>query len=480
MQAAPSEARENTRALVEAHIAEHDHHSLYLLAVPASVAPNVSLAADLVLEKQLERRCVGVFTMCDEVPKRKLDLLKKRLEAGAGKDSGVVRLTPHGWVATMLAPIESSEHNLKVLRLQAEAEDDWFKKNMADNFAEGNATTSALVDRLALIFHGYLQRDWGPRTLQVIDRQLESCKIQHASLGLPALRGQPDEARTRAIEESLKVLELNKGAMLQQCCHVVLGTLKTEIATAVEPVLRGILPEDFVGLWSGCRGEVEEACRMAKLRWVKFYADEAREALFRRPAVPFNHGQALEAAFRGWFVLARFPQFVDACITEFRSVLQQTADRALAVALKNVENFFEGPSPYVQSITHLHASPARMTVYAQADKLAEACVFAFLSVRSVAQAELEERLEKVAQSIEDWDENCAEERETILRRESELEQARETVRSMLGISALDLSTCPECDEPCSSSAGHFCSRRRIDAFPHDVTQEGGRFLKTMF
>ena len=344
--------------------------------------------------------------------------------------------------------------------------------------ATSNATTTALVDRLARIFHGYLQRDWGPRTLHLIDIQLESCRIQYASLGLPALRGQPNEAKSRAIEESIQVLELNKGAIIQQCCHVVLGSLKTDLSSAVRPVLRDIAPEDFIDLWASQRKEAEEACRVAAVRWGKFYADETREALFRRPAVPFNHVEALEAALRGWFVLARFPKFVDACVTEFRSILQQAADKALAVALRNVENFFEGPSPYVESITDLHASPARMTVFAQADKLAEGCVLAFLSVRSVAQVELEESLEEVAQSIEDWDENCAEERETIVRREKELKQARETVRSMLGIDALSNydSRCPACDEPYFSAADHFCSRRRTDACP----QEDQRFVKTMF
>jgi len=481
--AAPSEARENTKALIEAHIAEHDHHSLYLLAVPASVAPNVSLAADLVLEKNLERRTVGVFTMCDELPRRKIDIFKKRLDAKAGEETGAVRLDPHGWVATMMAPIECDDGPLRVLRRQAEAEEEWFKANMPDQLAEGTAASGSLIARTLGIFHGYLQRDWGPRTLRLIDRQLESVRIAHASLGLPALRGQPADARCQAIAESLKVLELNRSVMMHECCHVVLQSLKQDVLSAVEPELHSIVPEAFVDLWAHQRKEVEMACHLAAKRWVKFNADAAREALERRPAVPFDREQALEGAVVGLFVLTRFPKWIDAVNQEYTALLQTTADKALAIALQNTDNFFSGSSPYVSLTTDLYASPARMTVIAQANKLAEGCVLAFLSTRSVAQAELEERLEDVAQRIDDscWDEVCAEEREAIVRRERDLKEARETVRSLLSIEACRESTCLVCGEPFSSSAGHFCSRRTDDLWGEDdFLQDEGRHLKTMF
>ena len=485
--AAPSEARENTKALIEAHIAEHDHHSLYLLVVPASVAPNVSLAADLVLEKNLERRTVGVFTMCDELPRRKIDTFKKRLDPKAGEETGAVTLAPHGWIATMLAPIESEdgppESPLSVLRRQAAAEENWFKENMPDQLAEGTAASGSLITRTIGLFHGYLQRDWGPRTLQLIDRQLESVRIAHASLGLPALRGQPADARCQAITESLKVLELNRGAIMHECCHVVLHSLKQDVLSAVEPELHSIVPEAFVDLWANQRQEVEEACKMAAQRWVKFNADAAREALERRPAVPFDREQALEGAVVGLFVLTRFPKWIHAVNQEYTALLQKTAEKALAVALQTTDNFFSGSSPYVSLTTDLSVSPARMTVMAHANRLAEGCVFAFLSTRSVAQAELEQRLEDVAQRIDEsfWDEVCAEEREDIVTRERKLKEARETIRSLLSIEACRESTCSVCGEPFSSAAGHFCSRR-TQAFSSedDFSHEGGHYLKTMF
>ena len=199
--------------------------------------------------------------------------------------------------------------------------------------------------------------------------------------------------------------------------------------------------------------------------------------------MPFDREQALEGAVVGLFVLTRFPKWIDAVNQEYAALLQTTADKALAIALQNTDNFFSGSSPYVSLTTDLYASPARMTVIAQANKLAEGCVLAFLSTRSVAQAELEERLEDVAQRIDDscWDEVCAEEREAIVRRERDLKEARETVRSLLSIEACRESTCLVCGEPFSSSAGHFCSRRTDDLWGEDdFLQDEGRHLKTMF
>jgi hypothetical protein len=50
---APPDMRDSTRAILEAHIKEAGNHSLFLLAVDASEAPNVS---------KVDRR---TFSMCD-------------------------------------------------------------------------------------------------------------------------------------------------------------------------------------------------------------------------------------------------------------------------------------------------------------------------------------------------------------------------------------------------------------------------------
>eukprot|EP00961_Rhodomonas_salina_P038677 519670-Rhodomonas_salina.2 len=96
---------EATKQLVEEHIEKNYSHSIYLLTCPASSGPNTSLAASMVLKKQLESRTVGVFTMCNEAAPRQLKLMVERLATDATEESGAVQLAPHGWVATMNAHI---------------------------------------------------------------------------------------------------------------------------------------------------------------------------------------------------------------------------------------------------------------------------------------------------------------------------------------------------------------------------------------
>jgi len=500
--AAPAEMRAKTKALLENHIALHDSHSIYLLTVPGSVSPNVSLGAELVLEQRLVSRCVGVFTMVDDVPKRKLALLSNRMQSDPDLDSGAVQLMPHGWVATMNVPIDTpSDNGLARLRLQAEAEEAWFQENMPEAVQEGRAACGALVSRLALLFHSYLQRDWGPRTLDLIDEQLDRTRDEIAALGVPALQGQPESARTLALEEVLRILHMKAGDIMQRCCRVVLERLKTDVAHSVETHMIDIGPEDFVPQWSQQRRRVEECLQRASKLWVQFNVDCCQQELLTRPDSYVGAGQVSETA-TGCFVLARFPFFVDKVLEELHKLLHAAATRALRLSHHHIQTFFDASSPLVESTTDLLALPATMTVVARSDKLAESIILSWLTIGSVAQLPgLTERLSSVAQSVTEWDESCAQERAALVGRQTELIRAREGVIGMLGgdgsmgfsqdhsekgcsencsMIHADASECLVCSQPWSRHFGHYCHDGRRGSWPLDEESESGRFLKTMF
>ena len=77
--AAPIDLKNKTRELVLAQLEARWHSSIFLLTVPASERPNSSLASELVLERNLESRTVGVFTMCDELPARHLSAFTRHV-----------------------------------------------------------------------------------------------------------------------------------------------------------------------------------------------------------------------------------------------------------------------------------------------------------------------------------------------------------------------------------------------------------------
>lgn len=84
----------------------HGLHSVYLETVPADSAPNLSICMEIVQAHNLQSKTIGVFTMCDEVPQRKMPNFLARCQNLASEESavnGAVHLQPHGWIACMNA-----------------------------------------------------------------------------------------------------------------------------------------------------------------------------------------------------------------------------------------------------------------------------------------------------------------------------------------------------------------------------------------
>jgi hypothetical protein len=148
---APEDLKHRTSELVESQIAMHGQSSLFLATLRATLAPNSSVAMDIVQTKKLQDRTVGVFTMCDHamaLPDCKEAFLE-RLMPNPPPDSGLVNLDSYGWVCVMNANPECQNdvqhkesegsaciHSMR-LRQQAHAEDTFLKEKMADIYSAG-------------------------------------------------------------------------------------------------------------------------------------------------------------------------------------------------------------------------------------------------------------------------------------------------------------------------------------------------------
>ena len=189
----PSDMASQTCALVNGHIqSEHGANSLYLAVVKSTIAPNVSVALQILHEANLYEKTVGVFTFCDELGRKNA----RRLEQWVRKPSdgqGAVALEPWGWVATTNAPPEDEQGNATVyanncarLRAQAALELSTFRDmQLGQLLDDGYASHGALVSRLNRMFLDHLKRTWAPKTLRMIFAEQSKLAYDNALLGMP-------------------------------------------------------------------------------------------------------------------------------------------------------------------------------------------------------------------------------------------------------------------------------------------------------
>ena len=121
----PSNMPEQTASLVKDFIRSSKDRSLFLCTVAASMAPNTSVALQLLAQEGVLNKTVGVLTMCDDLPDRHHSKLRDRLQQ---KGDAVV-LSPYGWVATMNRPVVLGpmRSNYECLVEQAKAETEFFR-----------------------------------------------------------------------------------------------------------------------------------------------------------------------------------------------------------------------------------------------------------------------------------------------------------------------------------------------------------------
>jgi hypothetical protein len=133
-----------TADLVESYVRENNAHSLYLVAVPATSAPNQSLAFEVVQKMGLHDRSIGVFTKSDKCD------LKDESDGSGGltnlrskvyqQTRDTVPLEQWGYVCTMNKPqdVVANKTNYSALINQSKEEVDFFSQRGMQDLIEAN------------------------------------------------------------------------------------------------------------------------------------------------------------------------------------------------------------------------------------------------------------------------------------------------------------------------------------------------------
>jgi hypothetical protein len=427
--AAPAGLREQTRALIDRQVERDGACSMYLAVVPAGQRPNTSIAMEVVQSKGLEGRTLGVFTKCDDVSVRGLASLRRLVGEAPDAALGGVALAPHGWYATMCAPLEggAGESNAARLRRQAAAEEAFFAEHMPEEAAAGRATSGALVQGLSGMFLQHVRTGWAPATLRRLEAALETARREDAALGLPALAGRSAEEVARAQRLAAVAVRANIervfGEAGQACCREVLEPLKRRLAGLVRSEGAAVRAEEAADAWAAEAGEVLDACREAAGRWREWWVGRARELVV---------GEGAGADGRCAFGVERFPAYVEAVLVRGAAAASAAAARAEAAAAEAVARFYDDASPWARFTSDLGAAPATVRVQRDVGQLVERVVVAFLRGGRALREGLAGAAEAAAGEVRDWAEGCGEERRRLADRMERIEAAKAGVVRGLG------------------------------------------------
>jgi hypothetical protein len=274
----PAKMHKQTRALLERHVRLNGEYSMYLAVVAAGTRPNTSIAMEFVQSNKLESRTLGVISRCDEVSLGVLGKTQQLLQNQSVEGMGAVALMPHGWYATMNAPIEgySGESNATLLRQQAAAELDFFQKFMPTESVctSGRATSGALVRGLSVMFLEYVRSGWAPTTVKMLEAALDEAHQANARLGLPALAGQSqsDVCLARKLVVAATVQNIKDGfcEVERECCDQLLRPMEKTLKTllAADHHNGGMVKvEDAANIWKHDEEATKAECQRMVIVW---------------------------------------------------------------------------------------------------------------------------------------------------------------------------------------------------------------------
>eukprot|EP00873_Tetraselmis_striata_P001298 jgi/Tetstr1/421562/TSEL_012506.t1 len=430
----PPDMAAATDALVRRYMGAHTVHSIFLAVVPATSKPNDSRALALLQEHGVEGRTIGVLTMCDELPARKVERLRERMEeppAGAADDfealaawlaapvmGDTVRLA-NGYVATANEPLsvgDPARHSgggaldsaYAVLHEQAAAEVSWFEgAGMGDLVAAGRATCNGLVGRVNRLFLDYIRSTWDT----------------------DAVRGMAVRAAADAVGRALP------GMM--QAYMAQLRALRARLAAAV-PAEAVLLPEELEARWFGLAETLLEECAAFLSQTEAFWVQQVRAVLSRRmpqPEWPSPGAVALLSGAAPMFQLSRFPRFIEAVMSRLGTVLAgEHRSSTVASVEAFVDRFFDElqPNPHVTLAPDFLASPASVRVRCDTAALVDTLLLVFMRHgTALVQRWLLPELEDAAADLDAWHEACGAEREALRERAADVESALRQVRQLL-------------------------------------------------
>ena len=251
------------------------------------------------------------------------EIVKNRL-IGEAKDGFPLR--PHGWVASMNAPIEDDDGNVRDdltpvqrLELQGQEEQLWLTQKLLSKQARSDLSSrlgcNALIQKMKTAFHSYVKDTWAPFALFRLEGESARLSFEQATLGLPPAHTQLEgvlleELQTEAIEAAERILNECIGDRVNAAYER--ATAADAAAATSKSSMRGLAA---LSEWA--------AKRHAELRRTSL------EAL--KMAIVDVHDTLIADASS--FKLGRFPMFVDAAVTELNDAIRRTVNHEDNLAL---------------------------------------------------------------------------------------------------------------------------------------------------
>ena len=410
----PPSLKEQTRLLVQQHIQRHEKYSMFLVTVPGDTSPNISIAMDVIQEMGLHEKTLGVFTMCDDIQPRKLEIFRERLQLHSIELGST--LIHRGWVATMNAPNDAEPGLLAKIALQAKQEDGFFKAHMPD-LHPNTVSCRALIMRMNEMYTNHLKVTWAPATINLIENACELAQEQNSKLGLPEYHICRDDAVELAVIEAKKILETSLPDVVQNCCRVILKPLKNDLKVLISKSNVFEKPELVCAWIADQESKIIEVCEKSILDLERLFV--------------FELGNILQASHTGPFQLTRFPLFIEAIIAQGKLILNDVSATLRISVVSCIKSFFGEMSPWMSLKIDLDKKDTAVTLSCETDFLVDNVMFAF--VRGLPYQKLIDGVAGASLHVDSWIESCANNRLQILDRLQRLRAAEKSIANLLDV-----------------------------------------------
>ena len=441
-----------TADLVESYVRENNAHSLYLVAVPATSAPNQSLAFEVVQKMGLHDRSIGVFTKSDKCDLRDegfdgLGGLKDLRSKVYQQARDTVPLEQWGYVCTMNRPQDdSNKSNYSGLITQSQDEVHFFhEKGMSDLLGSQMAGCKALLTRISIMFHDYLRSTWAPSTILLLRDETKDYRVRERALGVPRgdsyiMPGQPREegpdARVTKDEVAAIALERATGMLTEAAAH-------TMDSMAVELLQR--LHVQITDESCEVAGKPSEvlAHQLNLKHNISQYIADALEELEHMVVTEVAGAMSNDTSE---FKLGRFPAFIDAMSKIFIRQLTPWKDKTDAALMSYVNVAFQSPlsNPHFRLKYTFVNEGNGLQPYCEMDFDAEALAATIVhtivlrcSILLTETMGIEGEVQQMVHTI-DWTESCAKERSIFLKGLYNVEKVVDELKRHLELSEDDI------------------------------------------
>jgi hypothetical protein len=412
----PPDLKDQTRLLLQQHIARHEKYSMFLVTVPGDTSPNISIAMDVIQDMSLQEKTLGVFTMCDDIQLRKQNVFKERLHQLPSGTVNGPNILQRGWVATMNAPNLSAKNFLAKIQQQARAENEFFSSHMPD-LDPDSVSCKALVSRMNEMYTNHLKVTWAPTTIDLIECAYETAQEQNSRLGLPEFYENVDGARDLAVIEARSILDSELTKIVQDCCRLILQPLQDTLSDQLCKSSSFEKPELVSGWISDQKTLILSVCHKAASDIEQLFLTGLETSLMNSASNSFR--------------LTRFPDFLNAILANAKGVLSKMTDSLGSAITSCTDTFFGDMSPWLSIKVTAASNQVAVNVCCKSDVLVENIAFSF--IRHLPCQELVNGLCGTAALVENWIESCREARAEVQNRLKRLKAAENGIASLLDV-----------------------------------------------